>query len=586
MGRIADAVLSLLAAGPLGADRLGAELTRAGVTRARDPAGAVRRAVRDDRRVIELPDGRLASVAQALDGLALTAEVSPADAAAGAACLERDLAPLEVAGVAGPLPLPRDARAGDTVVVRVTDATTGAVTVELARGPAPAARPGDERELVAAVAARLAGEGTRRPHLAPPVTHLGAVVAGVAAGRPGALREAGRPLTRVLADAGYEVHLGWVGPRGTPWASLTDEEAAVLEQEVDELMADERPDEAAEVQARLLGLLARHAPERAPAARRALARMLARAGRPDEALGHLRASFGEGDPENWYEAALIALRSGDEVSARRWAESGLAHAAPAAEVAECLADIAGDLDAQAAFMRGRAAVVGGEAARDREAASRLARAIVAPGRSYLVEAMAEEVAAAVGPDGAPALLTALAATGEDGREACLALSVVLPHGLGRAARDAAGRLARPRPAVAGLLGAHPAAAWATSPIDAPDQQQLVITVAKEEGRVSPLVVLVDLDGLGGAVKDAFFLPDVAGPRLRRELFATMDAVGLPPGPVDLDEAIALVQVALLRTADIGWTIPSLRHQPVLDRIERWLLRPQRGDPGRRPVPGS
>ncbi len=115
---------------------------------------------------------------------------------------------------------------------------------------------------------------------------------------------------------------------------------------------------------------------------------------------------------------------------------------------------------------------------------------------------------------------------------------------------------------------------------------MVITVAKEAGRVSPLVVLIDLDQLGGGVKDAFFLPDMIEPRLRRELFAPMEEMGLPSSPVDLDEAIALVQVALGRTAAVGWSIPSLQHQPVIERIERWLLRPQHGDPGRRPVAGT
>ncbi len=102
--------------------------------------------------------------------------------------------------------------------------------------------------------------------------------------------------------------------------------------------------------------------------------------------------------------------------------------------------------------------------------------------------------------------------------------------------------------------------------------------------MSPLVVLIDLDQLGGAVKDAFFLPDLAEPRLRRELFAPMEQIGLAPVPVDLSEAIDLVHVALARTGEIRWTMPSQRHQPVTERIERWLLRP-RGT-GRRPVPDS
>ena len=62
MGRIADAVLILLTDGPAAPDELGAALARGGVTRARDPASAVRRATRADPRIIQIADGRLASV--------------------------------------------------------------------------------------------------------------------------------------------------------------------------------------------------------------------------------------------------------------------------------------------------------------------------------------------------------------------------------------------------------------------------------------------------------------------------------------------------------------------------------------------
>ena len=65
----------------------------------------------------------------------------------------------------------------------------------------------------------------------------------------------------------------------------------------------------------------------------------------------------------------------------------------------------------------------------------------------------------------------------------------------------------------------------------------------------------------------------------------MEQMGLPGSPVNLHEAIVLVDAALERTAHVGWRIPSLRHQPVLDRIERWLMRPQRGGAGRHPVTG-
>ena len=69
MGRIADSALDLLADGPLGADVIGAALARSGATRARDPGAAVRRALSGDPRVLRIPDGRLASVAQALRGI-------------------------------------------------------------------------------------------------------------------------------------------------------------------------------------------------------------------------------------------------------------------------------------------------------------------------------------------------------------------------------------------------------------------------------------------------------------------------------------------------------------------------------------
>ncbi len=406
------------------------------------------------------------------------------------------------------------------------------------------------------------------------------------------MRAPGRPLSEVIAEAGFEVHLGWVGARETSWDHLTEEEIDALEAEVAALMVSERTAEAAEVQDRLVALLERAVPERVPAARRRLARILARAGDGERALDRLRAAFPGHDPEDWYEAALIAYRSGDPVSARRWAESGLAYstAPERAEVAECLEDFAGDLDAQAAFLRLRATLEDedGDIEPERDGIERVVRALTGLDRSYLVEAMAEGIIESVPPEEIGGFLAAVAEVEEGGRDACLALATIVEPSLGRSVRDGlAGRGDRPsRPAVAGLLGARPVAAWATSPLDAPDQQQVVITIAKERGRLSPLVVLVDLDELGGGVKDAFFLPDMVEPRLRRELFAPMEQVGLPSVPVDTHEAIALIAVALDRTAEIGWRIPSLQHQPVLDRIERWLLRPQRGGTGRRPVTGA
>jgi hypothetical protein len=582
MGRIADEVVGLLAAGPAAPASLGEALRRRGVTRARDPGAAVRRAVRDDRRVVEMADGRLASIAQALDAVVLTAVVDDRAARAGRLDVEPDLAPLALAGIGPTLPLPPGARAGGLVAVRVDAAEERRISVVPLRSVE--GRTQDEAVIVTAVADRLAGRGRPGVWLPPPVTHLGTVALSVAASAPGAMRRPGRPLSAVLADAGYEVHLGWVGPAGTDWSSLTEQEIEALESDAAELLGDELAGEAALALERLVGVLERHLPERVPAVRRRLARTLVRAGRPDEALARLTAAFGEDDPEDRYEAALIAQRGGDDVSARRWVESGLARCdGPASEeVAACLADIGADLDAQAAFLRLRRGL--GEVEPDATAAERVARAVVGLDRSYLVEAMVEEVLARVAPEELAPFLFALAELGDDGRDACLAFAAILPPPGARAAREAAGAGARARhDAVVGLLEARPVAAWATSPADAPDQQQLVVTVAKERGRVSPLVVLIDLEELGGGVKDAFFLPDMVPARLRRELFAPMDEIGLPSGPVDLHEAIDVVAVALERTARIGWRIPSLEHQPVVERIERWLGPPQPGGAPRPPV---
>ena len=589
MGRIADSALALLAAGPLTAHEIGAALARDGITRSRDPGAAVRRATIDDPRVVRIADGRLASVAQALSGVELSAVVGADECASAELAIEPDLAPLALLGIGPSLPLPGGFAPGDTVRVRVERPLEGAIAV--AGGAVPSPRPADEEALVATVGALLARARPGTRALMPPIVHLGTVAATVAATRPDLLRAAGRPLSEVLADAGYETHLGWVGPAGTAWGSLTDEEIDALEGRVAELLTRERTLEAAAVQSRVLAVASRHLPERAPRARRQLARILARAGHADGALEVLGPGIAANDPEDLYEAAVIAYRRGDEVSARRWAATGSAHAATAGrdEVGACLADVAHDLDAQAAFLRLRLTIAADD---DDEPlgvveADRIASGVSGLSRSYLIEALIEEIVAARAPDEIATLIGLLGEAGDDGRQACLALSAVVSPGHTAAAREAAGPTARPRrPAVAGLLAARPVAAWATSPIDAPDQQQVIITVGKEGGRVSSLVVLVDLEDLGGGVKDAFFLPDMIEARMRRELLAPMEQAGLAGSPVDLHEAIELVAAALDRTALVGWRIPSLRHQPVLERIERWLMRPQRGGTGRHPVPGS
>lgn len=575
MGRIADAALEVLRRGPADVEQVAAVLRSEGVTRARNPVAAVRRALRDDLRVIELLDGRLASIDQALSGVELTTVVGVAAAADGRLEVEPDLAPLAVLGIGPTVPLPSGVRPGDLVAVRVDDALEGRITAR--RITAVARRPDDEAALLDAIGGLLEAPRPERTWLMPPIAHLATVALSVAAERPDALRTPGRPLTEVVAAAGYEAHMGWVGLAGTDWAELTEDEAEMLEAEVAELLMEERPADAAIVQERLLLVLRRHLPERVPAARRRLARALARAGRPEDALAALVVAESP-DPEDWYEAAVIAYRAGDEVRARRWVQSGLARLDGAAhdEVGECLDDIAGDLDAQAMFLRRRAELE--ELTPDAAGARWLAHAVATLPRSYLVEALVEELAELFPPDALVDLVELLAEEGDAGRDVCLAMATVMPRPVARRARNAAGRAAVPRGrAVGGLVDAYPARAWATLSSDAPDQRQLVVTLAKEDGRVSPLVVLVDLEELGGALKDAFFLPDMVEERLERELFRPMDELGLGCHAIPLGEAIALISEGLQLTRLIGWEMPSLTHQPVVERIDRWLLRP--GIPG-------
>jgi hypothetical protein len=129
--------------------------------------------------------------------------------------------------------------------------------------------------------------------------------------------------------------------------------------------------------------------------------------------------------------------------------------------------------------------------------------------------------------------------------------------------------------VAGLVDAHAVGAWSTLFEDAPDQRQLIITIGKEDDRVSALIVLIDFEDLGGAVKDAFFLPDMAQERLTREVIAPMEELGLRCRPMPLGDAVSLLSDGLAITREIGWELPSLSSQPVLDRIERQVLHPRR-----------
>jgi len=567
MGRIADAAVARLDNAPATLEDLAAHLARAGVTRAKNPVAAARTALRSDPRVVRLSDGRLASVFQALAGVVLSSQVSVTEHMRGAIDTDGDFAPLVLIGMTRAV-LPTEIRPGDHVVARVADGAAGRISVE--RAPSRLERAAGEPALIAAVRRRLADAGSRSPEA--PTARLADALCDVTAADTEAFRRPGRPLSEVLRAAGFEVHLGWVAPIGTRWGALTELEIEALERGVADHLAADRPVEAAELQDRLVSLLRRHLPERVPDARRRLARVLARAGRARDGLSVLTGAFGFGDPEDRYEACLLAIRLGETVAARRWAEEGLARTdGPGqSEVAACLEDLAGDLDAQATY---RGVQEWLPEPLDRVlAASRLASRLVAPHRSYLVGALVEQAFADLDDASALVLIAEFQRLGSAARDACLACASVLEGPVGDAARRAAAgaRVAR-RPWVQGLVAAAPVAAWMTAPALDAAQQHLIIAIAKEEGRWTPLIVVIDEREFGGGVRDAFFLNDLAEPRFRRELLRPIAELGLPLRPVVVEQAVALLADALQRTEASGRLLPALEYQPVMTRLRRFVL---------------
>lgn len=561
MGRIADAAILMLAAGPAPLSDLSAALRARGVTRAKDPLASVRRALRNDPRIIETRDGTVARIDRTLAGVRLTARVTADARSAGWIDAVDDLAPLRLLGLFG-VTLPADAQVGDLVVIGVEDSESGEPTVQ--RVPAPvASQPDDEAALVGEVGARLAQDFTRGS-----IGHLPSLFAAVAAdGRR--FRSPGRPIGEILSESGWEASLGWVGPAGTRWADVAREEADALEADIVGLLLDDRIETAVAVQHRLLTVLRRHLPERVPAARRRLARMLARGGRVDDARQLLEGAFAFEDPEDRYEAAVLALRTGDTARARRLVEEGLAraHGTEVGDVRICLEDIAGDLDAQATFARSLEVLQ-----RDAPRAADIAAAVVAPRRSYLVEMVVDRVFRNASPIDAHRLIDEFAIVEGPGRDACHACAATLPPPLGAHADDAAGDAPARRPWVRGLIDAVPRAAWSTSPSGTAPQEHLIVTIEKEAGRVASLVVLVDHDRLDGAVRDVFFLPDIAEPRFEREVLAPLEESGVHCAPIPLELGLSRVETAVLATDPASGAI----EEQVWERITRWVVPP--GDP--------
>ena len=562
MGAIADAAVRVLHDGPCPVSHLSRRLATDGVTRARDPVRAVRRALRGDRRVIEIGCDLLAMREHALAGVTLTRRITGHEAAGGLLEVDDDLSPIAGPGPPLVLRLPHGTPAHAVVALRVTDALRGLTA--MMRVSTPPARPDDERALVATVTRGLAAVGG-----ALPLVRLRDALLTVAAVHPSAFRVPGRPLTDVLADAGLQAHLGWVGSAGTDWSAIDEVEAALLAHEVSDLVSRDRVAVAVDRQARLLRLCDASLPHRAGAERHRMAALLDRAGRPAHAIGVLAPLARVGDPDAYYAMAVVHLGAGDEVSARRVAQEGLARATGprGRQARECLADLASQLDGEAALQRFASRTPG--PAGWMRAPETLARSVLRLERSHLVEAVVEEIGLLMPDADMLSLVRALARTDSRWCDDLLVVAAAVLEGPAAlvAARCARG-LVPTSPAARVLARPVAVAAWATAPADAPDQQQVIIAAARDGGRVTPLVALIDHHDLGGVLKDAFVLPDMVPARLWREVLSPMGDAGIRARPFGVPDARHMVGAATDAALALGLRIPSQQYQPVVRRIQR------------------
>ena len=419
MGRIADAVISLLADGPARADELGAALADERRHALARPGGG--RAARDARRpaVIQLVDGRLASLARPWRASSSTTVVTRRRGGPGASSSSRTSRRSAMLGIwPPPSPCLRAIAAGEAMAVRVEDAPSGRVSV---RRIAAIARRGRDEEaaLLAAVAGRLAR--WRRSGLGRPAGHAPRRGGGVGRGGPRG-RAAGRgpPALAVLAEAGYEVHSAGsdpAGPSGQPHRGGGGRPRG-------------RRGRAAGRRAPRRGGAGAGAGARRAAAAHARARPAGAAPpRPDARPRRPRAgtrwrpcaeAFPEDDPEDWYEAAVIAVpgrRRGERAALGRGRAGAVRRRPRPPRSRSCLADIGGDIDAQAAFLRLRAGLADARADADGRRAGRAGHR--RGGALLLVEAMVEEVLAAPSrPTTSTAFLSRCSGRpGDAGREA-------------------------------------------------------------------------------------------------------------------------------------------------------------------------
>lgn len=294
-------------------------------------------------------------------------------------------------------------------------------------------------------------------------------------------------------------------------------------------------------------------------------------------------------PDSCYHDAVCLLVDGDEPGARRSIEEGLAHASGSrhAVTRACLGDLAAQLDGEAALARLARRTPGPRGwMADPDA---LARSIVALGRAHLVEAVIEEIAHLMPED---QLMALVVAAHEARTPACHDLLVAMASVVEGAPGQLAARLTEcvpaSEPCMDALRAQVPVAAWSSDPPDAPGQQQVIIAVGRDGGRVAPVVAIIRHEGVGGVLDDAFALPDMIPARLEREVLEPMAEAGLTPDPLGVRDAAEAVYHALLAALDAGIDIPSSAYQPVAARLRRALvedIRPPSRGSGEMPCMG-
>ena len=235
----------------LAPEELGQLIAARGLTRSKQPARAVSRALDVDRRFRRLSDGRWAVPAQLLRGATLTHRVTAGEAATDVLALTPDLTPLVALASDGlllpdgrPLTVLWDQDAADAsgtdididialqgppgwlagsspghlVHVRVT----GAI-LRVGSGPEPRAESRIAvRRLVEAARMWLPERAAPGFFSVPPSVSVETLVLDLLADDPGLLEHPLPPLGEAFAAAGLEVHRRYVGLPGTDWEAVDE----------------------------------------------------------------------------------------------------------------------------------------------------------------------------------------------------------------------------------------------------------------------------------------------------------------------------------------------------------------------------